>query len=262
MNDFRILRLANVSKSFGGVRAVEDISFEVRSREIVAVIGPNGAGKTTLFNLVTGMFPPTSGEIFTSGDYRIHKLPPYKIARLGFARTFQNLQVFSGMTVLENVMTGCHKRGKVNMLVAALRLPWVAQEETWMREAALQELEFVGLAHRAHDNAADLPYGQQRLLEIARALVTQPKLILLDEPAAGLGPRETEMLVVLVRRINERGVTVALIEHDMGMVMNIADRIIVLDYGRLLAEGTPAEIRQNPKVIAAYLGEEVLDAAS
>jgi len=250
------LEVKELSKQFGGVRAVDGVSFIVEPGEIVAVIGPNGAGKTTVFNLISGIFPATSGEIWLQ-DKRIDKLPGYQIAKLGIARTFQNLQVFEGMNVLENVMVGRHNHSRVNLIGAALRWPGIQQEERQARSKASQRLEFVGLAERARDNGVDLPYGQQRMLEIARALAAEPKLLLLDEPAAGLGSRETQDLATLVRRIRDQGITVLLIEHDMGMVMNIADRIIVLDYGKMLAQGTSAQIRNDQRVIAAYLGETV-----
>ncbi|WP_245534007.1 ABC transporter ATP-binding protein [Effusibacillus pohliae] len=250
-----MLQVRSLTKSFGGVTAVKDVSFDVRQGEIVAVIGPNGAGKTTLFNLITGILPPTSGRIlFENRD--ITRLQPYQIASLGITRTFQNLQVFPNMTVVENVMTGFHRRMRTGMLKAGLRWKSVDAEETEALHRALAWLDKVDLSHRAYENAATLPYGNQRLLEIARAAVSNPKLILLDEPMAGLNPQESRELVEIILNMREDGITFLFVEHDMETVMSIADTIVVLDYGGKIAEGTPEAIASDPRVIAAYLGDE------
>jgi branched-chain amino acid transport system ATP-binding protein len=249
-----ILEADNLRKEFDGLVAVDDVSFTVDSDEIVAIIGPNGAGKTTIFNLLSGVLKATSGVVKYNGLV-ISGLKPYQITPLGIVRTFQNVGLFQNMTALENVMTGHHTRAKPRMLTAAMRLPGFFQKEQATMEYAMRLLDFVGLEEKANLMAGQLPYGQQRLLEIARALATEPKLLLLDEPAAGLNLKETAELSRLIRRIQRQGVTIILVEHDMRLVMEIADRIIVLDRGQKIAEGTPEEIRNNQRVIVAYLGE-------
>lgn len=256
MTNGSLLDARNLRKSFGGVVAVDGFSLTVKQGQIVAIIGPNGAGKTTAFNLVTGVHPLTSGEIHFCGQ-RIDGLKPYEIAERGISRTFQNLQIFGNMTVAENVMVGRHPRSKAGILSAALSLPNARAEEKRIFEVAMQNLKVVGLAHRAMDAASSLPFGSQRLLEIARALAVEPKVLLLDEPAAGLAGQETKDLAQLIYRIRDSGTSILLVEHDMELVMGVADWVFVLDYGKLIAAGTPSQIQSDKKVIAAYLGEEM-----
>ncbi len=250
-----LLTLKDVGISFGGLQAVKQVSFQVQEGQIKALIGPNGAGKTTLFNLITGMLTPDQGEILFHRQ-AIQGLPPFQIAARGISRTFQIVQLFGHMTVVENVMVGRHIRTRAGLLAAALRLPWSRREEAAIRAQSLEWLAFVGLQARADDYAANLPLGHQRLLEIARALATDPKLLLLDEPAAGLDMTETERLKDLIFAIREKEISVLLVEHDMSLTMEVADEIVVLDHGELLAEGPPREIQRHPAVIAAYLGRD------
>jgi len=255
MSGHEILQIQQLTKTFGGVHAVENVSFSIEKGKITAVIGPNGAGKTTLFNMITGILPVSSGTVLFKGQPITGK-KPYQIAKLGITRTFQNLQVFGNMTVIENVMTGLHHRLKTGMLAAGLRLPSVLKEEKQTFEKALEHLSLVGIDHLAYEMAATLPYGNQRLLEIARAAVSDPSIILLDEPMAGLNPEESRKLVQVLKNMRENGMTFLFVEHDMETVMSLADHIVVLDYGKKIAEGTPEEVSKNPEVIAAYLGEE------
>ena len=254
-NEPPLLEIEDVSMAFGGLMALHKVSFHVHSQQIKAIIGPNGAGKTTLFNLVTGIYQPASGDIRLRGA-SIRGLKPHVIARRGIARTFQTIRLFEGMTVLENVMLGQQVHTSTGFLDAALRLPQARREETTLRAKAMALLERVGLNEKAHEPASSLPFGLQRTLEIARALATEPVLLVLDEPASGLNASESRVLAALIRTIREEGTAVVLIEHDMDLVMGLVDEVLVLVYGTVLAEGPPAAIQQNPQVIAAYLGTE------
>ena len=253
--DGACLEVTDLRKEFEGLMAVFDVSFDVRAGEIVALIGPNGAGKTTIFNLISGVLEPSAGRMRFRG-HLLNGLRPHAITSLGLARTFQNVRLFAHMSVLENAMVGRHARSHCGLWSAALRLPRAAHEERAIRERAMGELARVGLETRADESAASLSLGQQRLLEIARALATEPGLLLLDEPGAGLNRPEKEGLGRLVRSIRDGGVTVLIVEHDMQFVMGLADRIVALEYGMKIAEGTPAEIQSNERVIAAYLGDD------
>ncbi len=249
-----ILECHKVTKRFGGLVAVREVDLDVKPGSIHSIIGPNGAGKTTLFNCITGFYRPDEGRILLEGE-EIEGLPPDEVTRMGIARTYQNIRLFANLTVVENVMVGLHRHLKSWLWEPIFNLPRFRQEEAWAREEAMRLLEFVELADKAYFLAKNLPYGEQRRLEIARALATKPKVLLLDEPTAGMNPRETEETMTLIRRLrDELGMTIVLIEHDMKVVMNISDIISVLDYGEKIAEGSPQEIRSNPRVIEAYLG--------
>jgi branched-chain amino acid transport system ATP-binding protein len=250
-----LLELEEISLAFGGLQALDQVSFAVAPGTVQAVIGPNGAGKTTLFNLITGFLSPQAGKVVFQGE-EIQGRPPHQVAGMGIARTFQLVQLFDHMTVLENVMVGRHRLTRAGLLAGALRLPWTKGEEKSIRERAYEELAFVGLGDRARQPAATLPLGLKRLLEIARALAAEPTLLLLDEPASGLDAAETERLQEMIQALRDRGLTTLLVEHDMGLTMEIADRIAVLNYGQLIATGTPREVQKNPEVIAAYLGTD------
>lgn len=250
-----VLKADRLRKVFGGLVAVNDVSFVVPEGGVKAMIGPNGAGKTTIFNLLSGVYRATGGA-FWLDDRRADHLKPHVIARLGLARTFQNVQLFANMTVLENVMVGRHTKGRAGFASAGLRLPGVCREDAQAERACCEWLALVGLADRAGEDALSLPFGQQRLLEIARALAGEPRLLLLDEPAAGLSTREKTDLARLVRRIGQGGITILLVDHDMDFVMDISDQVMVLDHGEKIAEGAPRQVQKDERVIAAYLGEE------
>lgn len=255
-----LLKADNITMRFGGLTAVDSFKIEIESGEIVGLIGPNGAGKTTVFNMITGIYTPTENRIYFQEE-DITGLKPDRIAKMGIARTFQNIRLLDNLSVLDNVMIGTHLHLKSNLFSAIFRLPGYVKEENELYEKSRQLLKKVELDEYAGEKAGSLPYGKQRKLEIARALATEPKLLLLDEPAAGMNPQESKELVDFIRQIrDEFKVTVFLIEHDMKVVMEICERILVLDYGVMIAEGKPEEIKNNPEVIKAYLGVDVVNA--
>jgi branched-chain amino acid transport system ATP-binding protein len=249
-----ILEIKGLTKVFQGLTAVNNVSFSVEEGIIKALIGPNGAGKTTLFNMVSGLLTPSKGTLRFKGE-EINPYPPYERAKMGLSRTFQIIRPFAEMSVLENVMVGCHLRTRTGLIAAALRLPRCRLDERKAREKAMQELEFLDLGNKAFQLAGSLPMGEQRLMEIARALATDPLLVLFDEPAAGLNEKETDHLAEDLLKIKGRGITILLVEHDMRIVMKVSDEIVVINYGTMIAQGTPSEIRSNPEVIIAYLGK-------
>lgn len=251
-----LLDVKNLTKNFGGLTAVGDVTLELNEGELVGLIGPNGAGKTTLFNLLTGVYEPSEGSVELDGTL-LNGKTPYKIASLGLSRTFQNIRLFKNMTVIENVLVGMENTRNSHLFSSFLRLPSFYSNETDLQEKAIELLKIFNLDDKADTLAKNLPYGQQRRLEIVRALATKPKILFLDEPAAGMNPQETAELTELIRQIKEEfSITIMLIEHDMSLVMDVTERIYVLEYGRLIAQGTPEEIKHNKRVIEAYLGGE------
>jgi branched-chain amino acid transport system ATP-binding protein len=250
-----LLEVAGLSKRFGGLQAVKDVSFRVEKGMVKALIGPNGAGKTTLFNLVSGVLPPDAGTVTLRGE-PIQGSAPHRIAARGVSRTFQQIRLFAQMTALENVMVGVHPRSRAGFVAGMFHLPWTWREERDVERRAREALDFVGVPDLADADATSLSYGQQRAVELARALAADPELLLLDEPAAGLNMRETTELARLIGRIRDRGVTVLIVEHDMGLVMNVSDEVAVLSYGQKIADATPRAVQKDPEVIRVYLGDD------
>ena len=255
-----VLAVEGVEVRFGGLVALSDLSFAVREGEVASLIGPNGAGKTTAFNVITGFLRPAKGRVRYRENF-LTGLPPNQVAEQGVVRTFQKTSVFGGIPVFENVLIGLHRRGRARPWEILLALPLVRREEKRLREEAMGILSFVGLAHRREELGAALPYGEQRLLEVAVAMAAGPSLLLLDEPVSGMNPSETAGFMKMVEKIRGRGITILLVEHDMRMVMGVSDRVVVLNQGRIIAEGPPAEIQRNPEVIRAYLGQGAKRAA-
>lgn len=252
-----ILSLKMLRKHFGGLVAVDDVSFEVPEGAIVGLIGPNGAGKTTVFNLITGNYKPDGGTVYFNGE-NVTGFATHRIVKLGVARTFQNIRLFPEMSALENVLAGCHSGMKAGVLASMFHTPAQRREENEALERSVRELAFVGLEAQYENLAKNLSYGNQRLLEIARALAARPRLLILDEPAGGMNDQETQELIGLIRAIQRRGMSILLIEHDMNLVMKICDHLVVLEYGAVIARGAPDEIKRNPRVIEAYLGADDL----